>query len=50
MFWDNDNHLYAVSPAAGKLFVFTVTPTSYSQAPASPHSITGAQNLIVLPK
>lgn len=50
MFWDNDNHLYAVSPAAGKLFVFTVTPTSHSQAPASPHSITGAQNLIVLPK
>ena len=50
MFWDNNNHLYAVSPAAGKLFVFTATPTSYRQAPGSPYSITGAQNVIVLPK
>ena len=40
VFWDNDNHLYALSRAAGKLFVFTVTPTKYSQAPESPHAIT----------
>jgi len=50
MFWDNLNHLYAISPAAGKLFVFTVTPTSVSQAPGSPYTITGPQNIIVLPK
>lgn len=50
VFWDNNNHLYAVSPAAGKLFIFTVTPTSYSQAPGSPHSIPNALNEIVLPK
>lgn len=49
VFWDNDNHLYAVS-YTGKLYVFTVTPSSYSQAPGSPYSITGAENLIVLPK
>lgn len=50
MFWDNANHLYAISGTAGKLYVFTVTPTSVSQAPGSPYSIVGAQSLIVLPK
>jgi|SRR5579859_54621 len=50
MFWDNANHLYAISNTAGKLYVFTVTSTGVTQAPGSPHSITGAQNLIVLPK
>ena len=38
-FWDNDNHLYAISSKSGKLFVFTVTPTSVSQAPGSPYTI-----------
>ncbi len=50
VFWDNANHLYALSAKAGKLYVFTVTPTSYKQAPGSPYSITSPQNLIVLPK
>jgi 6-phosphogluconolactonase (cycloisomerase 2 family) len=50
MFWDNANHLYAVSQKAGKLYVFTVTSTSVTQAPGSPHSITSPQNIIVLPK
>lgn len=50
LFWDNANHLYAISRAAGKLYVFTVTPTSVSQAPGSPHTITKPQNIIVLPK
>ena len=31
-FWDNANHLYAISDSAGKLFVFTITTTSASQA------------------
>lgn len=29
--WDSDNHLYAVSRTAGKLYVFTVTPTGESE-------------------
>jgi hypothetical protein len=37
-FWDNVNHLYAVS-LYGKLHVFTITAGSYSEAPGSPYSI-----------
>jgi len=48
--WDNANHLYAISNKAGKLYVFTVTPTSHSQAPGSPYTIKSLQNLIVLPR
>lgn len=50
MFWDNANHLYAISRSAQKLYVFTVTPTAVSQAPGSPYSIAHPQNIIVLPK
>lgn len=50
VFWDNANHLYAISTKAGKLYVFTVTPTSVTQAPGSPHNIPAAGSLIVLPK
>jgi hypothetical protein len=50
VFWDNSNHLYAISYSAGKLFVWTVTSTGVTRAPGSPHAITNAQNLIVLPK
>lgn len=50
LFWDKANHLYAISTKAGKLFVFTVTPTSVTQAPGSPHNIPGVGSLIVLPK
>jgi hypothetical protein len=49
-FWDNANHLYAISRSAGKLYVFTVTPTSATQAPGSPYSIAHPQNIIVQPK
>jgi hypothetical protein len=49
-FWDNANHLYAISHAAGKLFVFTITPTSVSQASGSPYAIGHPQNIIVQPK
>jgi hypothetical protein len=48
--WDNANHLYALSLSAGKLYVFTVTPTSVSQAPGSPYQITNPQGVTVLPK
>jgi hypothetical protein len=52
MFWDNDNHLYAITQsgvksAPGKLFVFTITPTSYSQAPGSPYTIYNPAAIIV---
>ena len=50
IFWDNANHLYAVSDSAGKLFVFTVTTTSASQANGSPYSIGSPRNIIVQPK
>ena len=49
-FWDNANHLYAISRAAGKLYVFTVTPTGATQAAGSPYSIAHPQNIIVQPK
>ncbi len=49
MFWDNDNHLYAISNA-DHLFVYTVTPTKISQVAGSPYTITTPQGLIVLPK
>ena len=48
--WDDDNHLYAISQPSGKLFVYTVTPSSISQAPGSPHKITQPQNIVVLSK
>jgi hypothetical protein len=49
MFWDNQNHLYAISRPAGKLFVFNVSQTSATQAPGSPHAISEPQNVIVQP-
>jgi hypothetical protein len=50
MFWDNANHLYAISSTAGKLYVFTITPTSATQAAGSPYTISHPQNIIVQPK
>jgi hypothetical protein len=49
-FWDNDNHLYAISKSSGKLFVFTVTPTNFSQAPGSPYEVSQPTYVGVLPK
>jgi hypothetical protein len=39
--WDNDNHLYAINADTGHLHIFTVTPTSVSEAPGSPFTIPG---------
>jgi hypothetical protein len=50
VFWDNSNHLYAIGNTAGKLWVFTVTETSVTQAPGSPYSVTSPADMIVLPK
>ena len=49
MFWDNSDHLYAISQVAGKLWVFTVTEEALTPAPGSPWSIPGAQNIVVQP-
>ena len=49
MFWDNDNHLYAISQSAGKLYVFTITATEHQQAQGSPHAISGPQYIAVQP-
>jgi hypothetical protein len=50
VFWDNANHLYAISRTAGELYVFTITAGGHTQAPGSPYTVTGPQNIIVLPK
>jgi 6-phosphogluconolactonase (cycloisomerase 2 family) len=50
VYWDNANHLYAISRTAGKLYVFSVTSTGVTQAPGSPHKIQTPYSLIVLPK
>ena len=49
--WDNDNHMYALGSDAegGKLWVYTVTPTSIKEAPGSPYSITNPGGMYVQP-
>jgi hypothetical protein len=49
VFWDNSNHLYAISESTGKLRVFTITPTYVHEAPGSPHAIHSPEHLIVQP-
>jgi hypothetical protein len=57
MFWDNNNHLYAITLTAGsltvnpgKLHVFTVTDTAASEAPGSPYTIATPLSLAVKSK
>jgi len=47
VFWDNSNHLYAISRATGKFRVYTITPTSVQLAKGSPHLISSPEHLIV---
>ena len=37
--WDSNNHLFAVSDSANKLYVFTATPAGVTAAPGSPYTI-----------
>jgi hypothetical protein len=46
--WDKANHLYALS-TTGKLYVYTITPTSIAAAPGSPYTISGPAALFVVP-
>ena len=48
VFWDKDNHLYAISQSANKLYVFTITPTMNGQAAGSPYTLTSPANIVVL--
>jgi len=50
MFWDKTNHLYAISQSTNKIFVFTITPTGFSQAAGSPHTLPSPVALIVQPR
>jgi hypothetical protein len=50
LFWDSQDHLYAISRPAGKLFVFTITPTTHNEAPGSPYAINQPQNIVVQPE
>lgn len=54
MFWDNDNHLYAITGVFGssvnRLYVFTVTPTAVHEAPGSPYTINQPQYIAVQPR
>jgi hypothetical protein len=54
MQWDYDSHLFALSDEAGKLRVYRVTTSRYSEAPGSPVTVkgvnaTGPYGLIVVP-
>ena len=53
MFWDNANHLYAITGVpnsnVNRLHVFTITPTGYREVPGSPRTINGPQYIIVQP-
>jgi hypothetical protein len=49
-FWDNQSHLYSISRNSGKLYVFTITPTSYEQAPGSPYTIAAPHQIVVQPE
>jgi hypothetical protein len=46
-YWDNSNHLFAISQTANKLYEFTVTPAGYSAAPGSPWTVVDPQALTV---
>lgn len=53
VYWDNNNHLYALvsnSAGTGKLYVYTVTSSSVTEAAGSPYSIPNPVAVIVQPR
>ena len=48
--WDNAGHLYAVSQSAGKIYVYSITPTTVTEASGSPHKIATPGQLTVVSK
>lgn len=49
IFWDNSNHLYAISQSTGKLRIYTITPTSVQLVTGTPRLIDNPKYLIVQP-
>jgi hypothetical protein len=49
LYWDTSNHLYA-EVGGNKLYVYTITPTSITEAPGSPYSIPQLSSLVVQSK
>ena len=50
MAWDANNHLYVVAGYPQVMYVYTVTPTSISEAAGSPFKLaSGSGNVIVVP-
>ena len=47
--WDNHNHLYALATGydGAELFVYTVTPTSITEAPGSPYAVPDGGSVVV---
>lgn len=50
MYWDNSNHLYAISNADSTIHVFTVTPTSATEVQGSPWTVAHPVTMIVQPE
>lgn len=50
LWWDNEDHLYALSQQNKVLLVYNVTPAGAMLAPGSPHAIAGAAAVMALPK
>jgi hypothetical protein len=42
--WDNNSHMYALSASTGKLYVYTVTPTTITPVSGSPFTIKSSQS------
>jgi 6-phosphogluconolactonase (cycloisomerase 2 family) len=49
-YWDNNNHLYAISNADGTIEAFTVTPTGATEVAGSPWYLPHPVSMIVQPK
>ncbi|MBS1804039.1 MAG: hypothetical protein JST28_11780 [Acidobacteria bacterium] len=49
VFWDNSNHLYAISKATGKLRLYTITPTSMQLVSGTPRLIQNPEYISVQP-
>jgi hypothetical protein len=50
MYWDNSNHLYAISNADSNIHVFTITSTGANEISGSPWAVTHPVDLIVQPE
>lgn len=48
--WDNANHLYAISNADSRLFIFNYTSSGVTEAPGSPYTIAHPVSLLVQSK